>query len=140
MSTVRKSRLTMADWWPIYQSVYYRVVADESMREPTFLVLTALAEGRLHGYGVILAVESLSDGRVRLRPGTVYGAFDRLEADGLVAVDGEEVEQGRVRRYYRLTAAGASALAAETDRMAANVRAARKRLAARRARPERWAL
>jgi DNA-binding PadR family transcriptional regulator len=103
-------------------------VADDGMREPTFLVLTALAGGRLHGYGVIQTVWSVSDGRVRLRPGTVYGALDRLESDGLVASDGEEIEGGRVRRYYRLTGAGHQALATETDRLAANVRAARRAL------------
>lgn len=102
---------------------------DESMREPTFLILTALAPGRLHGYGVIQSVASLSAGRVRLRPGTVYGALDRLESDGLVVADGEEVEAGRTRRYFRLTAQGRDALASETERVAANVKAARRALA-----------
>lgn len=101
------------------------------MREPTFLILTALAEGRLHGYGVIQSVQSLSGGRVRLRPGTVYGALDRLESDGLVVSDGEGVESGRVRRYFRLTALGQEALATETERMAANVRAAKRALTGR---------
>jgi DNA-binding PadR family transcriptional regulator len=112
----------------------------EPLREPTFLILTALAAGRLHGYGVIQSVESLSGGRVRLRPGTVYGALDRLEADGLVVADGDETESGRVRHFYRLTGPGADVLAAETDRMAANVRSARERLAGRRIRPDGWAL
>jgi DNA-binding PadR family transcriptional regulator len=103
-------------------------VNDESMREPTFLILVALAAGRLHGYGVILSVAELSDGRVRLRPGTVYGALDRLERDGLVAEDGSEIEQGRERRYYRITAPGLTVLAAETERMSANVRVARARV------------
>jgi PadR family transcriptional regulator PadR len=98
------------------------------MREPTFLILAALAEGRLHGYGVIQSVLALSGGRVKLRPGTVYGALDRLEADGLVVADGEETEAGRIRRFYRLSDEGAAVLVAETDRLAANVRAARRRL------------
>jgi DNA-binding PadR family transcriptional regulator len=83
-------------------------MADEPMREPTFLILAALAGGRLHGYGLIQTVQALSGGRVVLRPGTVYGALDRLENDGLVVDDGEETEQGRVRRYYRLTERGAT--------------------------------
>jgi DNA-binding PadR family transcriptional regulator len=116
------------------------MVPDGAMREPTFLILTALAAERLHGYGVMLTVESLSGGRVRLRPGTVYGALDRLEADGLVAPDGEALEQGRVRRYYRLTADGKRALAAETERMAANVRCARERLAGPGPREQGWVL
>jgi DNA-binding PadR family transcriptional regulator len=103
-------------------------MSGDAMREPTFLVLTALAPGRLHGYGIIQSVLSLSNRRVRLRPGTVYGALDRLESDGLVAADGEEVEGGRVRRYFRLTGLGEEALVAETERLAANVRAARRAL------------
>jgi DNA-binding PadR family transcriptional regulator len=121
----------------IYQLRYYREVVRDGMREPTFLILTALVEGRLHGYGVIQSVLALSDARVRLRPGTVYGALDRLESEGMVASDGEEVECGRVRRYFRLTALGQQALAAETDRLAANVRVARKALGRVQGRPQR---
>jgi PadR family transcriptional regulator PadR len=103
-------------------------MADEPMREPTFLILAALAGGRLHGYGLIQTVQALSGGRVVLRPGTVYGALDRLENDGLVVDDGEETEQGRVRRYYRLTERGATVLGTETDRVAANAKVATSRL------------
>jgi DNA-binding PadR family transcriptional regulator len=98
------------------------------MREPTFLVLVALAAGRLHGYGVIQSVAELSDGRVRLRPGTVYGALDRLEGEGLVTEDGSEIEGGRQRRYYRITPPGLAALEEETQRLSANVRVARLRV------------
>jgi DNA-binding PadR family transcriptional regulator len=104
---------------------------DEAMREPTYLVLVALSAGRLHGYGVIQSVEELSGGRVRLRPGTVYGALDRLEADGLVVLDGSEVEHGRERRYFRLSEPGLEVLAAETERLAANVRVAQSRIGRR---------
>ena len=98
------------------------------MQEPTFLILTALAGEPRHGYGVMQEVASLSAGRVTLRPGTLYAALDRLVADGLVAVDREEVVASRLRRYYRLTADGASALGQEADRLAANAAAARRRL------------
>jgi DNA-binding PadR family transcriptional regulator len=101
------------------------------IREPTFLILTALAPGRLHGYGIIQHVDTLSGGRVTLRPGTLYGALDRLAASGLVEVDGEGVEQGRFRRYYKLTGTGAEVLAGEAERLAANVRHANARLAMR---------
>jgi DNA-binding PadR family transcriptional regulator len=80
------------------------------------------------GYGVIQSVAELSAGRVRLRAGTVYGALDRLEGEGLVVADGEEVEQGRTRRYYRITPGGLAAVEAETERMSSNVKAARRRL------------
>ncbi|MDA8061169.1 MAG: PadR family transcriptional regulator [Actinomycetota bacterium] len=84
------------------------------MREPTWLVLTALAgAGRLHGYGITGEVERLSEGRLRLRAGTLYAALDRLAGEGLVATAGEEVVDGRLRRYYALTTEGRRALEAE---------------------------
>lgn len=104
------------------------------MSEQTFLVLTALAEEPLHGYAVVQAVETLSEGRVRLRVGTLYGVLDRLVADGLAEPDREEVHQGRLRRYYRLTNDGVRTLAAEVARMRSNVRAASAVLRAREAR------
>ena len=98
------------------------------LREPTFLILTALASGPLHGYGLISEVGALSDGRVTLRPGTLYGALDRLTEDGLIAVEREEVVEGRLRRYYRLTDDGAGLLRTETERLRRNVEAASTRL------------
>jgi PadR family transcriptional regulator PadR len=86
------------------------------MREPTYLVLTALAGGRLHGYGVIRDVESISGGQVRLRAGTLYATLDRLAGEGLVEVVGEEVVDGRARRYYQLTASGTATLTDESRR------------------------
>lgn len=80
------------------------------MREPTFLILTALAGPPLHGYGVMRQVAELSDGRVKISAGTLYAALDRLTAEGLVVVDREESVDGRVRRYYRLTERGGTAL------------------------------
>ena len=52
------------------------------MQEATFLILTALAAGIQHGYGIITDVTGISGGRVRLRAGTLYTALDRLRADG----------------------------------------------------------
>ncbi|MFG2041551.1 PadR family transcriptional regulator [Dactylosporangium sp. NPDC048998] len=101
------------------------------MREPTFLILTALARAPMHGYGLITEVAELSGGRLELRPGTLYGALDRLADDGLVTLDREEVVDGRARKYYRLTDQGDAALRAETERLRRNVEAASARLAAR---------
>ena len=94
------------------------------MREQTYLVLLSLSTGPLHGYAVIGAVEELSDGVVRLGPGTLYGALDRLAAEGLVEVGGEEVVDGRHRRYYALTGQGRNQLVAETQRRRALTRRA----------------
>jgi DNA-binding PadR family transcriptional regulator len=98
------------------------------MQEPTFLIMTALAAGAQHGYGIMTDVTRISDGRVRLRAGTLYAALDRLKADGLVATDREEVVDGRLRRYYRITEEGTELLTAEVRRLRANAAAAALRL------------
>ena len=98
------------------------------MQEATFLILTALAAGSQHGYGIITDVREISDGRVELRAGTLYTALDRLRADKLIDVDREEIVDSRLRRYYRLTPAGEEVLAAEASRMQANAYAAISRL------------
>jgi DNA-binding PadR family transcriptional regulator len=104
---------------------------DRSMQEPTFLILTALAAGPQHGYGIITDVLEISEERVRLRAGTLYAALDRLQGEGLIETDREEVVDGRARRYYRLTSAGASRLSVETERLRRNVETAASRLRGR---------
>jgi DNA-binding PadR family transcriptional regulator len=79
-------------------------------------MLTALADQPRHGYGVIREVERLSDGKVRLRAGTLYAALDRLGDEGLVEVANEEIVDGRFRRYYRLTESGSAMLSSESRR------------------------
>jgi DNA-binding PadR family transcriptional regulator len=103
----------------------------DALREPTFLILAALAPQPLHGYAIIGEVGALSGGRLELRPGTLYGALDRLAAEGLLEADREEVIEGRLRRYYRLTDAGAGVLEQEAARLQCNADAARQRLARR---------
>jgi DNA-binding PadR family transcriptional regulator len=100
------------------------------MQEATFLILTALAAGSQHGYGIITDVQEISGGRVRLRAGTLYTALDRLRADELIGVDREEIVDNRLRRYYRLTPKGTGLLAAEAARLQANAAAALSRLEA----------
>ena len=96
------------------------------MQEATFLILTALAGGPQHGYGIIADIAGISG--QRLRAGTLYAALDRLHEDGLIAVEREEVVDGRLRRYYRLTSEGSTQLAAEAERLHARARAALARL------------
>lgn len=98
------------------------------MQEATYLILTALAAGSQHGYGIINDVTEISDGRVRLRPGTLYTALDRLRADELIAVDREEIVDNRLRRYYRLTPQGRARLAEEAARLHTNATTALRRL------------
>ncbi|WP_432995307.1 PadR family transcriptional regulator [Dactylosporangium sp. CA-233914] len=98
------------------------------MREPTFLILTALAGAPRHGYGILQEVAELSHGRVSLLTGTLYTALDRLCAEGLVEPDREEIVDGRARRYYRLTEQGLTALTHETGRLRELATAAEQRL------------
>ena len=108
------------------------IMIDTPMREPTFLVLTALASEPQHGYAVIEDVARITDGRVRLRAGTLYAALDRLRAEGLIEMDREEVVQSRLRRYYRLTGVGERRLAAESARLREQAAVAERRLRTRR--------
>lgn len=96
--------------------------------EQTFQILTALVDGPLHGYGIIQEVAHLSEGTTQLRVGTLYGALERLSGEGLLVLDREETVSGRLRRYYRLTDAGAQVLAEEADRLAQQAAVALDRL------------
>lgn len=109
------------------------------MTEAAFFVLTALVGEPRHGYGIVGEVSTLSGGRVRLKIGTLYGVLDRLVGEGLVEPDRDEVQQGRLRRYYRLTESGHRCLTVEAERLAANARAASARLHAWRPAGEGWA-
>lgn len=101
------------------------------MQQASFLILTALAAGSQHGYGIITDVQAISGGLVRLRAGTLYTALDRLREDELVGIDREETVGGRLRRYYRLTPKGTDVLANEAGRLQANASIARSRLGVR---------
>jgi PadR family transcriptional regulator, regulatory protein PadR len=85
--------------------------------EQALFILASLATGDLHGYGIARDVEGLSGGEVRLTAGTLYGALNRLADEGLIAQTRESVVGGRRRRYYRLTAAGRTALSQEVARL-----------------------
>jgi DNA-binding PadR family transcriptional regulator len=91
-------------------------------------ILVALGSSERHGYSIMREVHERSDGRVRLAPGTLYTNIRRLLAAGLIEESDErpdpELDDER-RRYYRLTAAGRTAVAAEVDRMESLVARAR---------------
>ncbi len=98
------------------------------MTGQAFFVLAALAGGPRHGYGIVGEVAELSQGRVKLKIGSLYGVLDRLAAEGLIEPDREEPHDGRLRRYYRLTGDGRRVLAAEAELRAATARVVRARL------------
>jgi DNA-binding PadR family transcriptional regulator len=103
-------------------------MAGPSPQEPTFFILAALAREQAHGYRLLQAIEDLSEGRVRLRAGTLYGALDRLERDGYIELDGVESGGGPPRRSYRITVAGRRLLEAEIARLEANATIGRAQL------------
>lgn len=95
-----------------------------------FSVLLALAGGETHGYRVMQDVAEVSDGLMRLGPGTLYRTLQRLLADGLVreaeGTDPEAPHDAR-RRYYALTDDGVRAARAEARRLERLVSAAHDR-------------
>src|SRR5215831_17905775 len=103
-------------------------MAAKPMTGQAFFVLTALADGPRHGYGIVGEVAELSGGRMKLKIGSLYGVLDRLAAEGLIEPDREEAHDGRLRRYYRLTRDGRGALAGEVHLRAASARVVRARL------------
>lgn len=103
-------------------------MTSRQMSGQAFFVLTALADGPRHGYGIVGEVAELSHGRVRLKIGSLYGVLDRLAAEELIEPDREEAHDGRLRRYYRLTRRGRRALAEEAQLRAASARVVRARL------------
>lgn len=93
-------------------------------------ILLALADGDLHGYGIIKAVEERTDGVIRPATGTLYTALQRLMDDRLIELTGEVNQTDTRRRAYRLTTLGGRVAAAEVERLTALVRSARgKKLA-----------
>ncbi|GAA4061946.1 PadR family transcriptional regulator [Nonomuraea sp. NPDC050663] len=94
-----------------------------------FHVLLALAKGPAHGYAVMRFVEQVSDGAVRLGPGTLYRTISRLLADGLVEETDEDdpgAPHDARRRYYRLTGPGEQTLRSEVALLTRMVEAARE--------------
>ncbi len=98
-------------------------LSNRGFREPSYFVLASLLEGPRHGYGIIKQAAVLSEGAVRLAPGTLYGALERLTESALIEACGQEVVSGRPRHYYRLTDLGRQSLVFEALRLAQAARA-----------------
>ena len=100
------------------------------LTEPVLLILLSLSGQPRHGYAILKDVEEMSDGRVVLSTGTLYGALRRLLDDGWIERF-EEDERSRGRQAYRLTSQGRRNLQSEVGRMKhltrlASLRVARK--------------
>jgi DNA-binding PadR family transcriptional regulator len=96
-----------------------------------FHVLVALASGPRHGYGVAQEVEELTEGRIIMGPGTLYGSLRRMLRSGLITEaenPGEEDLHAERRLYYRMTPVGSAALQAESTRLMRTASLAQERL------------
>ena len=95
---------------------------------PVLHILLVLADGANHGYGIKQAVERRTDGAIRLGPGTLYEAVERLQDGGLIEeallAEPENGQQAQ-RRYYRLTARGWEILTSELRQLSRLVEGAR---------------
>src|SRR5688572_4279887 len=81
----------------------------------TPLVLAILAEGDSYGYAIIKRVTELSGGHLHWTDGMLYPVLHRLERQGHVAATWAESENGRRRKYYRITEEGRQQLAAQRE-------------------------
>ena len=83
-------------------------------------VLLALGADERHGYAIMGEVERITDGAVRMGPGTLYGTIKRLLAQGLIEECGERpdpLRDDQRRRYYRMTGLGGAVVASEVERL-----------------------
>ena len=79
------------------------------------LILKTLALEPMHGYGVALRIEQISDGVFRVNAGSLLPALSRMERAGNVKSEWRATENNRQAKYYGLTAKGRKALATETQ-------------------------
>lgn len=103
--------------------------SNPPLTEVTYYILLSLAPGAKHGYAIMKDVRTLSQGRVVLSTGTLYGALKRLlEADWIRRAEEKQEENGgRQRKVYVITRQGRGALEAEIKRLDSLLHAARLR-------------
>jgi DNA-binding PadR family transcriptional regulator len=116
-----------------------KIMVKQSKRDPSnflpltpadFNILLALADGEKHGYGIMQEITTHTGGKLRLGPGTLYGAIKRLLEDGLIEESGKRPDPApddERRRYYRLTEFGQRVAAADAARLEELVRLAHDR-------------
>jgi len=77
------------------------------------LILKAVSLGRLHGYGVLLRIQQITDGALQVQQGALYPALYRLEQRDLIESEWGTSDNNRRAKFYRLTAAGRARLGTE---------------------------
>jgi DNA-binding PadR family transcriptional regulator len=108
---MRRTAKSPEDWLPLSPSVFH--------------ILLALADGEMHGYAIMREVELSTEGKVRMGPGTLYGAVKKLLIDGLIEEVEPDSEGAERRRYYRLSGLGARVLNGELSRLRGILEAAK---------------
>jgi DNA-binding PadR family transcriptional regulator len=93
--------------------------ARKALPAASLHIVLALLDGELHGYALMRRVADISDGAVRMGPGTLYGTLNRLVDEGLITetTDRAARTEGERRRYYELTPTGRSVALSELDRL-----------------------
>ena len=79
------------------------------------LILKTLVLEPMHGYGVALRIEQISNGVFRVNPGSLFPALVRLERTGRIKAEWRATENNRRAKYYAITAKGRKALKSETE-------------------------
>jgi len=83
-------------------------------------ILLALVDGEKHGYAIMQEVDAISEGKIKMGPGTLYGSIKRMLLAGFIEESAErpdpEMDDSR-RRYYRITGLGNQVIRAETNRL-----------------------
>ena len=79
------------------------------------LILKSVSLDPMHGYGILLRIQQLSEGRLQIQQGSLYPALYRLEYRGLIQAEWGESDNNRKAKFYRLTAEGRRQLKVETD-------------------------
>lgn len=80
------------------------------------LILKAVSLGKLHGYGILLRIQQISNEQLVIQQGSLYPALYRLEANGAIGSEWGESENNRRAKFYKLTASGRRQLESETER------------------------
>lgn len=99
------------------------------LTETSLFILLSLVPQPLHGYAIMKEVEGMSNGRIQLSTGTLYGAIKRMLEQGWIERYDETVVDGRSRKAYRLTDIGQRILQAEMARMQSLLTVAQQRTA-----------
>jgi PadR family transcriptional regulator, regulatory protein PadR len=80
------------------------------------LVLKTLQRGSMHGWGITMHIQQISDQVLRVEEGSLYPALHRMEKAGWIVAEWRMSDNNRRARYYRLTAAGRRQLVAEEEK------------------------